>query len=57
MDLRILEDALATLAARHDERLSALELKLKADENKVKGGFDRERVGDGGGGLVSGCLR
>lgn len=47
MDSRILEDALAALAVRHNERLSALELKLKADENKVEGAFERERVSDG----------
>ncbi|CAN0026589.1 unnamed protein product [Scytosiphon promiscuus] len=44
VDSRILEDALAALATRHNERLSTLELQLKADENKVKGAFDKERA-------------
>ncbi|CAM9641377.1 unnamed protein product, partial [Hapterophycus canaliculatus] len=44
VDSRILEDALAALGGRHNERLSVLELQLKADENKVKGAFERERA-------------
>lgn len=44
VDSRILEEALAGLALQHRAKLSALDLELKEDENKVRGAFERERV-------------
>lgn len=44
VDSRILEEALTDLALQHRAKLSALDLELREDENKVRGAFERERV-------------
>lgn len=46
VDSRILDEALEDLALQHRAKLSALDLELKEDENKVRGGFERERVSE-----------
>jgi len=46
-DSRILEEALAALAVQHEARLSALDVGLRKDEDKVRSTFERERVSIG----------